>query len=365
MPDSDDYVAATAGLNEFGQNLQNLIERLLERQSIKVNQVTYRVKSRESANSKVRDNPDKYSSISDLTDLLGVRIITYFPSQVDAVGEIMTREFDIDYSRSTDKRAALDADRFGYLSVHYLARLNEMRATLGEYSQFAGIYAEFQVRSLLQHAWAEIEHDLGYKSEAAVPRDVRRRFSRLAGLLEIADTEFQAIHDERTTYTTRVSAQLKIGAGNLLLDQISLVTYIENNTMIHGLDEKLALIFRTRLAAEPDVSIYYAANLASSLASLGIETIEELNAALLARTDSVIDFAREWAKRSAGQSEAEREAEFTHGVSLFYLSIIMAIEKFGDIDAEFEAWIDSSPFDSPPPQLASEFRDAYNRAELP
>src|SRR5271166_5919952 len=111
MPDSDEYVVATAGLDEFGQNLKSLIERLLGRASIAVNQVTYQVKSRESANSKVRDNPDKYSSIGDLTDLLGVRIITYFPHQVDAVCEIVTREFDIDDSRSTDKRAALDADR--------------------------------------------------------------------------------------------------------------------------------------------------------------------------------------------------------------------------------------------------------------
>lgn len=365
MTDSDEYVAATAGLEEFGQNLKSLIERLLGRASITVNQVTYRVKSRESAYNKVRDNPDKYSSVGDLTDLLGIRIITYFPNQVDAVCEIVTNEFSIDDSRSIDKRAALDADRFGYLSVHYLARLNETRAGLGEYSQFAGVYVEFQIRSLLQHTWAEIEHDLGYKSKAAVPRDVRRRFSRLAGLLEVADTEFQAIRDEQAAYTTRVSAQIKIGIGNLLLDQISLITYIEDNPTILELDEKLALIFRTRLAAERDVSIHYAANLASVFASLGIETIEELNNELLSRTDSIIEFARQWASRDTNESDLERAAEFSHGVSLFYLSIIMAIEKFGDEDAEFEAWIDRSPFYSPPPWLASEFRDAYNKAELP
>lgn len=45
----------------------------------------------------VLDNPDKYRSIADLTDLLGVRIITYFPDQVDDVAAIIEREFDMAY----------------------------------------------------------------------------------------------------------------------------------------------------------------------------------------------------------------------------------------------------------------------------
>ena len=44
---------------------------------------------------------------------------------------------------------------------------------------------EIQFRTVLQHAWAEIEHDLGYKTEFGIPLDVRREFSRVAGLLEI------------------------------------------------------------------------------------------------------------------------------------------------------------------------------------
>ena len=58
---------------------------------------------------------------------------------------------------------------------------NQARAALPENDHVKDVKIEFQVRTLLQHAWAEIEHDFGYKTEVAVPREMRRRFCRLAG----------------------------------------------------------------------------------------------------------------------------------------------------------------------------------------
>ncbi len=359
MADSDEYDTATSGFDAFGQRLVVLIEDLLNAASISVNQVTYRVKKRKSAYDKVRDNPDKYSSVRDLTDLLGVRIITYFPDQVDAVAEIITTEFNVEASRSTDKRAVLEADQFGYLSVHYLATLNKIRAALTEYSQFAAIYIEFQIRSLLQHTWAEIEHDLGYKSEVAVPRELRRRFSRLAGLLEIADTEFQAIYDERADYTTRVSAQIQVGLGNLLLDQISVVAYIEQNQTVRDLDEKLALILRSDLDPEDDVSVYYADDIARATLALGIGTIEELDELLRANIDLIVEFAKRWAEYGAGKG-VPTPTEIPHGISLFYLAIVASIEIFDENSEDLEDWTASElKLDR---SVAYEFRETYRKA---
>jgi hypothetical protein len=86
-------------------------------------------------------------------------------------------------------------ERLGYQSVHYLVRLTGPRTRLPEYQRFDGFIAEIQVRTVLQHAWAEIEHDIQYKSAVTIPTEIRRRFMALAGLLEIADREFQQIQD--------------------------------------------------------------------------------------------------------------------------------------------------------------------------
>lgn len=83
----------------------------------------------------------------------------------------------------------MEPDRFGYCSVHYVVEMSQKRLNLYEHQAYEGLKCEIQIRSVLQHAWAEIEHDLGYKSEIAIPKRIRRNFSRLAGLLEIADKE--------------------------------------------------------------------------------------------------------------------------------------------------------------------------------
>jgi ppGpp synthetase/RelA/SpoT-type nucleotidyltranferase len=93
--------------------------------------------------------------------------------------------------KSDKAQALLEDEKFGYASIHYLVRLKVNRTDLSEYSRFKGLVAEIQVRTILQHAWAEIEHDIQYKS--AIPSSIRRRFMSLAGMLEIGDREFQAI----------------------------------------------------------------------------------------------------------------------------------------------------------------------------
>ena len=164
----------------------------------------------------------KYHALAEVTDLCGARIITYFEDQVDEISALVENEFEIDRVNSIDKRQSGDSYRFGYVSVHYIANLKNPRAELPEYRRFRNIRFELQIRSILQHAWAEIEHDLQYKSQLAVPRELRRRFARLAGLLEVADAEFKGIRDSISSYQRHVAVAVASSPKEVSVDRDSL-----------------------------------------------------------------------------------------------------------------------------------------------
>ena len=71
--------------------------------------------------------------------------------------------------------------------------LNAAHRTGGTRRSPQPVKLEIQIRSILQHAWAEIEHDLCYKNSTPLPRKIKRRMYRLAGVLELADKEFSAV----------------------------------------------------------------------------------------------------------------------------------------------------------------------------
>jgi putative GTP pyrophosphokinase len=104
-----------------------------------------------------------------VTDLVGARVITYFADDVDRVARIIRNldNFEIDPRNSVDKRRALQADQFGYQSLHLVALLSKRRI-FTENREFEGLKIEIQIRSLLQHTWAEIEHAY-YKAERTLP----------------------------------------------------------------------------------------------------------------------------------------------------------------------------------------------------
>lgn len=123
--------------------------------------------------------------LSEITDQIGLRVITYLRDDVDAVANLLADEMRLLDDRDMGRETA-SAGRWGYASRHLLV------AAEGEQQP-----ASVQVRTILQHAWAEFEHDIRYKGsvpEEDVP-DLDRRFALAAGLLELADREFSAIRD--------------------------------------------------------------------------------------------------------------------------------------------------------------------------
>ena len=189
--------------------------------------MAHRVKEVESLKDKVVRKNGKYQSLDDITDLFGIRIICYFQDTVDEIAKAIEEAFVIDKANSIDKMAQMQATQFGYLSLHYVCSLKK---TMEYADALSDIRFEVQIRTVLQHAWAEIEHDLGYKSEFGVPRAIRREFSRVAGLLEIADGQFVDLRRKTKQYVVDIKERIVVGdVDDLPIDQVTLNEYVVNN----------------------------------------------------------------------------------------------------------------------------------------
>jgi len=176
--------------------------------------VPHSIASREKDPEELREKITRQAEVPDalfngITDLAGVRIIAYFPSDVDKIVPLIEKEFNIDSRHSMDKRLSSDPAIFGYASVHFVVQFRSEMLKLPEYAVFDKMKCEIQVRTILQHAWAEIEHDIVYKSPGEIPFRVRRRFACLAGLLEIADREFESLRQDEMAVREAIQSRIK------------------------------------------------------------------------------------------------------------------------------------------------------------
>ena len=220
----EEYLRVRSKYENFAKTVKEILVQALRAKDIAVNSVEARAKEAESFGAKAESQSEndpgepKYKQpLKDITDLAGIRIITFFPRTVEDVGDCIREEFDV--LEHTDLSSTLlQEERFGYQSEHFLVMLNGKRAELPEYKPHRGLVAEVQVRTILQHAWAEIEHDIHYKSSITIPNTIRRRFMALAGVLEIADREFQAIQDEDKHLKQQARTSVEEG----VLDQVEI-----------------------------------------------------------------------------------------------------------------------------------------------
>ena len=199
-------------LDEYRQNLPLFVQvkdqvmaqlkEVFDEAGLVVASIEGRVKEEKSLAGKLELKGAKYSSLADITDIVGLRVITFYSDDVDKVASAVDRLFEIDWENSVDKRKIHEIDSFGYMSLHYICR------TAGFPYRF-----EIQMRTILQHAWANMNHDTGYKSGVEVPKEYLRNLSRLAGMLELADEQFSQIRNDLTDYRRRIQAL--VASGNM------------------------------------------------------------------------------------------------------------------------------------------------------
>jgi ppGpp synthetase/RelA/SpoT-type nucleotidyltranferase len=303
----------------FTEVTEKLMKELLKENNIRVHSVTSRVKDKESLRKKIGKSEKQLAKLGEIPDISGLRIITYFADDVNLVARMIENEFDVDEQLSVNKIDLLDPDRFGYVSLHYVAKLSASRLKLTEYKRFADCQCEIQIRSILQHAWAEIEHDLGYKSTLAVPKQIRRRFSRLAGLLEIADAEFDQIRYSLQLYEKEVPGQIIAAPETVLINKASLKSLIMTSSIVKELDEEIAKVTGTKIQKTyVDVD-----ELVNRFQYVGLETIAQIDITLRSERSAIVSFAKQW----VDEYSRARGGYFDSGISLFYLNLYLIGKK--------------------------------------
>ena len=236
----DEYREALPVFEHMQTEVQAKLRDALDRNGIIVTTIETRIKTEESLAGKLALKGAKYTSLSDITDILGGRIVTFYTDDVDRIAAIAEQLFDIDWDNSVDKRKLHQIDSFGYNSLHYICRLP------GYEYRF-----ELQLRTTLQHAWASINHDTGYKSGVEIPREYIRRINRLAGLLEMADDEFSRIRIEINDYRRRVTQLVQNGKlDDVLLDGDTFRSYLQARPL-DALNKRIAAINQAEIQEAP------------------------------------------------------------------------------------------------------------------
>jgi len=185
-----EYDLINTRYEEVGRKLRRKIESLLSTNDINAD-VKFRVKSFDSYFEKILklNALDKRHRLS---DVLGLRIICPFLEDIHRVEGVLTANFNIEEIEKKGLKHSFK--EFGYDSTHVLIAIPT--ELLDKHLPYTSKMFEVQIRTILQDAWAEVEHELVYKANFSVLNEpVKRKLASLNAILTLSDVLFQEIRE--------------------------------------------------------------------------------------------------------------------------------------------------------------------------
>lgn len=182
-------------------HLLNKLRDGLERETVAalagtqhIDRISFRVKSPKSFVKKVldpRNDPPYTEPLFEVEDQVAGRVIVFFIDDLDIVKGLLQDTFNTVLYKH--RRPPLDA-QFGYESHHLICNIPPHVKPRGWNARDdLPPTFELQIRTIFMHAYAEPQHDIGYKSILDLPPDIRRELAWVAASSWGADQAFRRV----------------------------------------------------------------------------------------------------------------------------------------------------------------------------
>lgn len=205
----NEYLRRREQFDRACEQVKEQCSELCERLGLKNAWITGRSKEPESLREKLAKKP--YKHLSDVPDLAGVRVVVNDRPQVRDFTSVMQEVFTINWRHTTTHR--LEIDQVGYASRHFVVKWTSKPRPQPE-----ALNCEIQLRTLLQHAWAQTQRNFPIykqKNGASPSRRIRRQLNVISGLLESADSEIEKAWEENRLIDIKQNAPEAITAKSL------------------------------------------------------------------------------------------------------------------------------------------------------
>ena len=265
------YRERTAVYERLSHLADEALRNALDAQHVKVTAMEHRIKTESSLAGKLELKGAKYHTLDDVTDIVGMRVVTFYSADVDKVAAIVNEVFQVDWNNSVDKRKLHRLDSFGYNSLHYICKLPKTVIDDPDMPLLNELRFEIQMRTALQHVWSTLDHDTAYKGNVKIPNEYRRQFNRLAGMLELIDEEFSRLRNTLTDYSRQMLALEASGRlDEVFLNVDTFRRYLEAQPFAR-LNQRIAAINQAELYPAPMMPYFRV------LQKLGFETLGDVN----------------------------------------------------------------------------------------
>ncbi len=184
-------------------NIKQALEIFIDEAGIEVFSVRYRIKDFDSFWEKIgrKGYDDPFNQIE---DICGLRVICLYDSDIKNIAKLVEKEFAS--AKLKDKRDELEPNQFGYRSLQGPVEIPKEWLKAPNYRGLKGLKSEIQIRTILMHAWAEIQHKLVYK-KGTYPEEMEKEFGFISSKLEEADGQFVGLRKAREEYREEMAVE--------------------------------------------------------------------------------------------------------------------------------------------------------------